>query len=100
MSKICPSITERGEILDGTGAVTVFNLIRVFSTLGYPRIMQTDNGPEFAKIDMKNFVKERKIDFRTITPNHPERNDMFALLKISTVQGTHGRFAKLGHNYP
>ena len=46
----------------------------IFTTFGYPKIIQSDNGREFVNTITKELVKNCKIDQRLITPYHPRAN--------------------------
>lgn len=67
---------EVNRLTDGK-ATTVINILKQhFARLGIPEIFMSDNGPEFANWEFRNFAKE--YDFRHITssPRYPQSNGM------------------------
>ncbi|OBZ83513.1 hypothetical protein A0J61_08437 [Choanephora cucurbitarum] len=57
-----------------TAEAVVQALIPVFCDLGIPRIVQSDNGKEFANQVMERFRKSTGFDHRLITPYYPQAN--------------------------
>jgi transposase InsO family protein len=49
-------------------------LFDVFTTFGFPKIVQSDNGTEFVNAVLKQLFFGAKIDHRLITPYHPRAN--------------------------
>ena len=47
---------------------------KVFNIFGYPKILHADNGNEFDNGLIKKNCEERKIEFSTIPPYHPQAN--------------------------
>lgn len=62
-------------VVNSTSAETVIpQMDRVFSTLGIPRIVKSDNGPPFNSHQFAQFAKELGFHHRKITPLHPQAN--------------------------
>jgi len=49
-------------------------LLCIFTTFGFPRIIQSDNGTEFVNRCVKALTEASLIDHRLITPYHPQAN--------------------------
>lgn len=47
---------------------------RVFKTFGYPKVLHVDNRTEFDNSLLKKKYEDRKIEFSTIPPYHPQAN--------------------------
>ncbi|XP_062603618.1 uncharacterized protein K02A2.6-like [Saccostrea cucullata] len=67
---------EINRLQDGKAATVIDILKQHFARLGIPEEFISDNGPEFANHEFKNFSKE--YDFRHITssPRYPQSNGM------------------------
>uniref|UniRef100_A0A1Y1LGW0 RNA-directed DNA polymerase n=1 Tax=Photinus pyralis TaxID=7054 RepID=A0A1Y1LGW0_PHOPY len=52
----------------------ILKLKIIFSRLGIPRIVCSDNGPEFASYEFKKFSKEWDFDHVTSSPRYPQSN--------------------------
>lgn len=61
---------------DKQSATIVSALIDVFSILGFPTKLQSDNGREFSNSLMKELADAMDIDHRFITPLHPSANGL------------------------
>jgi transposase InsO family protein len=46
----------------------------IFTTFGFPKIIQSDNGTEFVNQTTKAMVRASKIEHRLISPYHPRAN--------------------------
>ena len=63
------------EVVRSTSAETVIPVVdNVFSLLGYPEIVKSDNGPPFNGHVWKAFMQENGIRHRKITPLWPQAN--------------------------
>jgi hypothetical protein len=51
-------------------------LFKVFCDIGFPKIIQSDNGKEFVNKLTQAICKESHIDHRLITPYHPRANGL------------------------
>lgn len=49
-------------------------LFDVFCDIGFPRVLQSDNGLEFANHVLKELITAMVVDHRLITPCHPRAN--------------------------
>jgi len=49
-------------------------LYEIFTSFGFPKIVQSDNGTEFVNSVLKQLFVKAKIDHRVITPYHPRAN--------------------------
>ena len=48
--------------------------LEIFTTFGFPKIIQTDNGSEFVNHTVKKMLELSKIDHRLVSPYHPRAN--------------------------
>jgi len=56
-------------------AITICNvLFKIFTTIGFPRILQSDNGREFVNEGMKVMASTMGLQHRLVTPYHPRGN--------------------------
>jgi hypothetical protein len=46
----------------------------IFTTFGFPKIIQSDNGTEFVNQIVKTMIEASGIDHRLVTPYHPRAN--------------------------
>jgi hypothetical protein len=46
----------------------------IFTTFGFPKIIQSDNGSEFVNHTVKKMLELSKIDHRLVSPYHPRAN--------------------------
>ncbi|SAM00072.1 hypothetical protein, partial, partial [Absidia glauca] len=74
MVDICTKFVIVKAIPDKTSLTIAETLIDVFSTFGYPKIMQSDNGTEFVNKLVKDITKNACIDHRLISAYHPRAN--------------------------
>lgn len=51
-------------------------LVKIFALLGWPKIIQSDNGTEFINQLLKEIFRIAAVDHRTITPYHPQANGL------------------------
>lgn len=49
-------------------------LYDIFTTIGFPRILQSDNGKEFVSKIMTEMTKTFQVQHRLVTPYHPRSN--------------------------
>lgn len=54
--------------------VIAAKLFKLFCTIGFPKVVQSDNGTEFVNKIMKIIEDQLKIDHRLTTPYHPRAN--------------------------
>lgn len=57
-----------------TANLTVKELERIFTNLGYPYTITLDNGRQLVGTDMESYCKERKITLKHSTPQWPQEN--------------------------
>ncbi len=72
--------------------VVVPRMDQVFSTLGIPSIVKTDNGPPFNGAEFAKFAEELGFHHRKITPLHPQANsesERFMRTLKNAVQACH-----------
>ena len=55
---------------------TIEVLLDIFATHGLPRVLVTDNGPQFTSIEFSNFLSSNCIAHRTSAPYHPATNGL------------------------
>ena len=53
---------------------TTKKLLKVMSTHGIPKVIESDNGPPFTSAEFKQFTEEYGIKHHRITPLHPRAN--------------------------
>lgn len=53
---------------------TTRKLLKIFSTHGIPRVVESDNGPPFNSTEFQQFTEENGIKHHRITPLHPQAN--------------------------
>ena len=61
-------------LMDKEMDTIVKKLIRIFADTGFPKIIQADNGTEFANKLVQQLVSMAKADMRFTTPYHPRAN--------------------------
>lgn len=62
-------------VVRNTSAETIMPLLdQTFAMFGYPETVKSDNGPPFQSYEWKNFLEERGIQCRHITPLWPQAN--------------------------
>ncbi|GFS03148.1 Pol polyprotein [Elysia marginata] len=59
-----------------TASDTILELREVFSTLGLPEIIVTDNSPTFTSSDFCSFMSHIGIKHITVSPYHPSSNGL------------------------
>ena len=72
--------------------VVVPRMDQIFSTLGIPGIVKTDNGPPFNGAEFAKFAEELGFHHRKITPLHPQANsesERFMRTLKKAVQACH-----------
>ena len=74
MIDICTRFVILRPLQDKTAESVVQALIPVFCDFGIPRIVQSDNGKEFANQVMQRFKQKAGFDHRLITPYYPQSN--------------------------
>ncbi|GFO50278.1 endogenous retrovirus group k member 6 pol protein [Plakobranchus ocellatus] len=76
-----------------TASDTILELRDIFSTLGLPEIIVTDNGPTFTSFQFRSFMSKNGIKHVTVSPYHPSSNGLAersvqtfkkAMIKIKT----------------
>jgi hypothetical protein len=60
------------EMVTSTSTIPVTKKLKIFSTHGIPRILQTDNGPPFNGEQFQAFAKEMGFHHKQVTPIHPK----------------------------
>ncbi|SAL98522.1 hypothetical protein [Absidia glauca] len=86
MIDICTKFVIIKAIPDKTSLTIAESLIDVFSTFGYPKIIQSDNGTEFVNKIIKKITEVACIDHRLISAYHPRANGA-AERTVQTVKG-------------
>ncbi|XP_055915549.1 uncharacterized protein K02A2.6-like [Eupeodes corollae] len=63
--------------LKETTASNVIKFLKnIFAYHGIPKVLESDNGPQFSSVDFKNFAKLWQFDHRTSSPHHPRGNGL------------------------
>jgi len=74
------------EILENMSSETKINKLKlIFSRYGIPIVLFSDNGPQFAYSNFKNFSMEWDFEHKTSSPRYPQSNFM-AERNIQTVK--------------
>jgi transposase InsO family protein len=68
-----------------TGQQVAERLLTTFSLLGFPRIIQSDNGGEFINDTIEKLKEICGFDHRTITPYYPQANGI-AEAQVKTLK--------------
>lgn len=72
--------------LENTTSGNVINKLKnLFARYGIPKILYSDNGPQFASVEFKNFVKKWDFVHKTSSPNFPQSNG-FIERHVQTVK--------------
>jgi hypothetical protein len=58
-------------VLDTTAVTIAQHLWEIFSIIGFPRIIQSDNGPEYVSDVIRTLIKLTGMDQRLISPYNP-----------------------------
>jgi transposase InsO family protein len=76
---------EVNHLSDGK-ATTVINILKQhFARLGIPEEFMSDNGPEFANHEFRNFAKEYNFRHVTSSPRYPQSNGV-AEIAVQTIK--------------
>ena len=63
------------EILKSTTTTSIISrLRRIFATHGLPRVIVSDNGPQFVSGEFRDYLRANDVEHRRITPYHPQAN--------------------------
>lgn len=65
--------------------IVIAVLKELFAKFGIPRVLETDNGPQYVSQEFKEFVKKWKFDHVTSSPYHPRGNGL-AERAVQTVK--------------
>jgi hypothetical protein len=86
---------------DKQSATVAAALLDIFTTLGFPKVVQSDHGSEFVNQTLKHLFDAAKIDHRLVTPYHPRANgaaERTVQTAISTIkkalEGDHDQWDK------
>jgi hypothetical protein len=74
MIDICTRFVILRPLQDKTAESVVQAILPVFCDFGIPRVLQSDNGKEFANQVMERFKMKAGFDHRLITAYHPQAN--------------------------
>jgi len=71
-----------------TNSKTIIELLKqVFSEYGIPRVVRSDNGPQYDSQDFKDFAKQYNFQHITSSPHYPQSNG-FIESQVKTVKKT------------
>ena len=59
-----------------TSKVLVQEMKTVFTELGVPNMIVSDNGPQYTLAEFKDFMKQWQIEHRVSSPRNPQSNGM------------------------
>lgn len=71
---VCTRFVFLKAIPDKRSTTVAQTLFETFCTIGFPRILQSDNGPEFANRIISIMTSELGVQHRLLTPYHPRGN--------------------------
>jgi hypothetical protein len=74
-------------------------LWELFCTIGFPKIIQSDNGKEFVNNIIKIMTSKMNIDHRLITPYHPRGNGVAENHVKTTIQMIRKQVKAQGHTW-
>ena len=78
-----PEITK----LSSTTSESVIKALRsIFSRLGIPKVLISDNGPQYASEVMNDFAKSYGFDHITSSPHYPQGNALAERI-VKTIKG-------------
>jgi hypothetical protein len=84
------------EIVRKTSVDTIIPVVdKVFAEFGYPKVIKTDNGPQFVSATWKNFLNHCGVKHRKITPLWPRSNSQAEGLNKPLLKSI--RAAKIQH---
>ena len=81
---VCTRFTLLKPLKDKSAAAVAIAMLEVFTTLGFPKILQSDNGTEFVNEVVNQMAASAQIDKRLVTPYHPRANGL-AERKVQTA---------------
>jgi len=55
-------------------SATALALVTIFKQLGWPAVLQSDNGSEFDNVTLRSIVREMNVDHRFVIPYNPQAN--------------------------
>ena len=73
---VCTRFTFLRTLPDKTAESVADQLFRIFSDVGFPKVIQSDNGKEFVNKITQALCAASNIDHRLITPYHPRANGL------------------------
>lgn len=71
---VCTRFVLLDALPDKTAYTVATTLFKRFSDIGFPRVLQSDNGKEFVNEILRTMVTKLHIDHRLVTPYHPRGN--------------------------
>jgi hypothetical protein len=76
MVDVCTRFVFLRLLMDKSMQAVARQLVQIFCDVGFPKIVQSDNGKEFVNELMHHVCTESNIDHRLITPYHPRANGL------------------------
>ena len=76
LTDVCTRFVILKAIPDKTAATVATTLFDTFSLIGFPRVLQSDNGREFSNQVTKIMTEQMGIHHRLVTPYHPRGNGL------------------------
>lgn len=64
------------KLMETTASNVIKFLKNIFAYHGIPKVLESDNGPQFSSVDFKNFAKLWQFDHHTSSPHHPRGNGL------------------------
>ena len=71
---ICTRFCQLRPLPDKSSLSVALSLVEIFCILGFPKILQSDNGSEFVNEIIQTIRDNAGFDHRLITPYHPQAN--------------------------
>jgi hypothetical protein len=76
LTDVCTRFVILKAIPDKTAATVATTLFDIFTLIGFPQVLQSDNGREFSNQVTKIMTEQMGIHHRLVTPYHPRGNGL------------------------
>lgn len=71
---VCTRFVYARAIPEKSSEIVALELYKLFCDIGFPNILQSDNGREFRNEMLKKLTTQAGVDHRFVTPYHPRAN--------------------------
>eukprot|EP01135_Chromosphaera_perkinsii_P000501 Nk52_evm1s100 gene=Nk52_evmTU1s100 len=101
---VCTRMVFLRALPDKSAATIAVTLLDLFCTMGFPKILQSDNGKEFSNATLNELLSILRADHRFIAPYNPAANGIVersvALMKQSLLKDLRGQTAFWDRSLP